>query len=120
MKKIIEIEGKEIPFVSNGATLRIYRNEFKRDMLHDLVKLQKYKTEEELVENFDYSIIENLAYICAKTADSNIPDTIEEWLGQFNDLMSLYSKMNDIISILNSSQVAIVKSKKKIVKKAKK
>lgn len=120
MKKIIEIEGKKIPFVSNGATLRFYRTEFKRDMLRDLIKLQKYKTDEEFAENFDYSIIENLAYICAKSANRNVPDTIEEWLAQFDDLMSLYSKTKEIISILDSSQISIVQSKKKIVKRAKK
>lgn len=117
MLKVIEIEGKNISFESNGRTLRLYRTYFNKDMLKSIVGLQKYiKNEKKLVENFDFSLIEELAWGCAYTADSSIPK-IDDWLMQFESPMSLLNKTEDIINLLFGSMQTTVTSKKNIVPK---
>lgn len=122
MKKVIEIEGKKIDFASNGKTLRFYRMYFKKDFLQDFLKLQKIieknngNVDDDILSNFDMTTIENLAYICAKTANADLPD-IDEWLEQFESPFSLLNKANEIIECVSFSMQSIKAPKKKRAKK---
>ena len=115
MKKIIKIEDKKIEFESNGRTLRMYRMYFKSDFLQDIMKLNKEVNNDDILGDFDYTLIENIAWICAKTADESIPE-IEEWLEQFDSPLSLMMKSNDIIDCVMSSIKPTIKPKKTIKK----
>ena len=86
VEKIVNVSGKEVRFKSTAATMRIYRNNFKSDMLADVFKLQKTfnkkKTAEEQFDAIDLGIFEQLAWAMAKTADPNTKP-IDNWLDDF-------------------------------------
>lgn len=125
MEKIITIEGNDIKFESNGRTLRLYRTFFHRDMMKDLNKLyesyslmkNKDMSEEEasikMATSMDFEMIENLAWICAKTANNAIPD-IDDWLSQFQNPLSLMLVGDEIISCIVGNMENFAKSKKNL------
>lgn len=121
MYKVIKIENKKIPMASNGGTLREYRNFFKRDMLADMIKLEKlFKNKS--TESIEASeILENIAWTLSHRANNEIKP-IEEWLEQFDNPFSLIKAYKDIKVLLDSSSTTIVKDKngKKKFKKRKK
>lgn len=113
----IEIDGRQVAFDSSAALARIYRARFGRDLLIDLDALngalQKNSENEsyipaELLEKF-----EDIAYTMAKQADASIPDTVEEWLDDFN-VFSIYQILPQIIEMWQINIKAISKSKKKV------
>lgn len=102
MVQKIEIDGKQVPFRASAAIPRIYRMKFQRDIYKDLATLEKaIGNNSEEVSNLDIfslEMFENIAYIMAKHADPNIPDTPEEWLDEFNTF-SIYQVLPKIIEL---------------------
>ena len=115
MVKKIEIDGKEVVFRASAAIPRIYRMKFQRDIYKDLAALEKAigdNTEE--VSNLDmYSLemFETIAYIIAKHADPSIPDSLEEWLDEFNTF-SIYQVLPKIIELWGLNVKVDVEAKK--------
>ena len=109
--KTIEIDGKEVTFKASAAVPRMYRLKFRRDIfkdMNDLMKDVKANTEESSglgIESLE--IFENVAYMMAKYADPNVPDSIDEWLDQF-DTFSVYMVLPQIVELwgLNIEQQA--------------
>ena len=100
---------------SSAAIPRLYRIKFKRDVFKDLSKLQtsydnKEKTGGEL-QIEDLEIFENLAYIMAYHADPSIPETIEDWLDQFQ-MFSIYEVLPEILKMWGDNFVTDSESKK--------
>ena len=102
MVQKIEIDGKQVPFRASAAIPRIYRTKFQRDIYKDLATLEKAigNNSEEVsnLDMFSLEMFENIAYIMAKHADPNIPDTPEEWLDEFNTF-SIYQVLPKIIEL---------------------
>ena len=100
--KKIEIDGKEVLFRASAAIPRLYRIKFRRDIYKDLASLEKAvdnSTEEgSMLDTFSLELFENIAYVMAKHADPNIPDTPEEWLEDFNTF-SIYQVLPQIIEL---------------------
>lgn len=100
-KKTITLYGKEYKFVASGITPRKFRNKFKRDLLVEMQHIYKdidEKTLEKLkngeidkekieVDNLNMELLEDLAYIMC--IDPDKPDTVEEWLEQFELMDSI-------------------------------
>ena len=92
MEKIINIEnGKDIKLSSSAAFLYIYKNQFGREPLKDLMNLQKgfvnsEETDEiQLMETFNLEVIQNLAWALAKVGDyKGTPEPIEFYLNNPN------------------------------------
>ena len=86
--KKIEIDGKEVLFRASAAIPRLYRIRFRRDIYKDLAQLEKAVDENvadgSMLDTFSLELFENIAFVMAKHADPNIPDTPEEWLEEFN------------------------------------
>lgn len=116
--KNIEIDGKEIPFRASAAIPRIYRVKFGRDIYKDLAflnKVVKNNSEEASgLDSLSLEMFENIAYVMAKHADPDIPDTAEEWLDEFN-VFSIYQILPKIIELWNLNIQTQAESKKKIV-----
>ena len=51
-----------------------------------------------MLDTFSLELFENIAYMMAKHADPNIPDTPEEWLEDFNTF-SIYQVLPQIIEL---------------------
>lgn len=115
MTQIIEIDGKQVPFRASAAIPRIYRLKFHRDIYKDLRELEKSigKGDEDNsnLDLFSLEMFENIAYIMAKHADANIPDTPEAWLDEFNTF-SIYQVLPKLIELWGLNVATQVESKK--------
>ena len=114
-EKTVVISGKEVRFRSSAAIPRLYRIKFKRDIFKDLTKLEKSykgKTDDgEEMQIEDLEIFENVAYIMAFHADNTIPNSIDEWLDQF-EMFSIYEILPEILDLWGSNLVTDIQSKK--------
>lgn len=81
MTKMIEIDGKQVPFKASAAIPRIYRIKFHRDIYKDLDALGKAVGNGDEgsshLDMFSLEMFENIAYIITKHADPSIPDSPE-------------------------------------------
>lgn len=111
----VEIDGKQVPFKASAAIPRIYRIKFNRDIYKDLRSLEKAVGEGDEnnsnLDLFSLEMFENIAYVMAKHADPNIPDTPEEWLDEFNTF-SIYQILPSIIELWGLNVQTDVESKK--------
>ena len=118
IKKVIEIDGKPVTFRASAAIPRIYRIRFHRDIYKDLHALEKSmdKNDENASEldMFSLEMFENIAYIMAKHADANIPDSPEEWLDNFNTF-SIYQVLPQLIELWGLNTQTDIDSKKNFV-----
>ena len=113
--KTIEICGQPVRFCASAATPRLYRLKFKRDIFADMQKLtkdfQERNTGTDLaVESLE--IFENVAYIMAFQADRSIPDTIDQWLDQF-EMFSIYEVLGELVQLWGGQPVHLRQRKKK-------
>ena len=113
--KKIEIDGKEVLFRASAAIPRLYRIKFRRDIYKDLAQLEKAVDENvadgSTLDTFSLELFENIAYMMAKHADPNIPDTPEEWLEEFNTF-SIYQVLPQIIELWGLNIVTEVQNRK--------
>lgn len=113
--KKVEIDGKQVPFKASADIPRIYRIKFNRDIYKDLRSLEKAvgegDEENSNLDLFSLEMFENIAYVMAKHADPNIPDTPEEWLDEFNTF-SIYQVLPSIIELWGLNVQTEVESKK--------
>ena len=111
----VEIDGKQVPFKASAAIPRIYRIKFNRDIYKDLRSLEKAVGEGDEnnsnLDLFSLEMFENIAFVMAKHADPNIPDTPEEWLDEFNTF-SIYQVLPSIIELWGLNVQTDVESKK--------
>lgn len=113
--KTIEICGQPVRFCASAATPRLYRLKFKRDIFADMQKLtkdfQERNTGTDLaVESLE--IFENVAYIMAFQADRSIPDTIDQWLDQF-EMFSIYEVLGELVQLWGDNLFTFASAKKK-------
>ena len=120
IKKIIKIDGIEVPFKASAAVPRLYRLKFHRDIYKDFASLQTDVKENDKensgldIESLE--VFENIAYIMAKHADSeNVPDSPDEFLEQFNTF-SIYEILSQLIELWGLNTATQVESKKNIAR----
>lgn len=112
--KTIAICGQPVRFCASAATPRLYRLKFKRDIFADMQKLtkdfQERNTGTDLaVESLE--IFENVAYIMAFQADRTIPDTIDQWLDQF-EMFSIYEVLGELVQLWGDNLFTSANAKK--------
>ena len=116
--KTIEIDGTPVKFKASAAIPRIYRIKFQRDIYKDLASLEKAidKSSEEVsnLDLFSLEMFENIAYVMAKHADPEIPDSQEEWLDDFNTF-SIYQVLPKIIELWGLNVKTDAEAKKNFV-----
>ena len=102
MTKVIEIDGKKVPFKASAAIPRIYRVKYGRDIFKDLMKLEtalnNSSAGDSNLDLFSLETFENIAYLMAKHADPSLPDTAEDWLDEFS-VFSIYQVLPEIIEL---------------------
>ncbi len=117
MTQQVEIDGRQVSFRASAAIPRLYRMKFHRDIYKDLRSLEKSvgseNEEESNLDLFSLEMFENIAYVMAKHADHNIPDSPEEWLDQFNTF-SIYQILPELIKLWGLNTQADVQSKKNL------
>ena len=117
LTQTIEIDGQPVKFRASAAIPRIYRLRFHRDIYKDLSLLEKSVSKQDEDNNsldlFSLEMFENIAYIMAKHADPDIPDTPEEWLDNFNTF-SIYQILPKLIELWGLNVQTDVQSKKNL------
>lgn len=109
--RIINIDGIEVPFTCTAGTLRRYRMKFRRDLLKDAQRItQAVQTTGDL-DDEEYGIFEDVAYIMAKQADDSLPDDVNAWLDQF-EMLSIQNVLPDIIMLWLGTVEGIEEAKK--------
>lgn len=120
MEKLIEIDGKQVPFKATARTPVLYRSIFGKDIFKDLIKLtDKVKQAQE--NNEDASMLDvetlqvflNIAYVMARQADKTIPSDMDEWLDQFS-MFSIYQILPELLELWNMNMTQISEAKKNI------
>lgn len=79
MKKIIELDGKNVGFEANALTPRLYRHLFSRDLFTDMLTVTTAISDDIKKKVQADEIVENVAYVMAGQY-GEVPETIEEWL----------------------------------------
>jgi hypothetical protein len=105
MEKTLEIDGKKVRFKSSGATPLRYKNQFHRDFLADIMKMQglaklgKKNVSYKELQELDTEVFYNICWALAKGADKDIPEPIE-WLDEFDSfpLMEILPELQDLIT----------------------
>ena len=119
IQKNITIDGIDVPFKASAAVPRLYRLKFRRDIYQDFAALQKSVGENteksSALATESLEVFENIAYIMAKHADSNVPDNPDDFLEQFNTF-SIYEILPQLIELWGLYTAAQVESKKNIAK----
>ena len=119
IQKNITIDGIDVPFKASATVPRLYRLKFRRDIYQDFAALQKSvgeNTEESSALDIEsLEVFENIAYIMAKHADSNVPDNPDDFLEQFNTF-SIYVILPQLIDLWGLNVETQVKSKKNIAR----
>ncbi len=117
--KKINIDGTEVAFKASAAIPRIYRLKFQRDIYKDIASLEKSvdasDAEHSTLDTFSLELFENIAYIMAKHADANVPDTVEDWLDQFGTF-SIYQVLPQLIELWGLNIKTDAESKKNFAK----
>jgi len=117
LKKTIVIDGKEVEFKASASIPRLYRIKFRRDIMQDMMKLQKAyiksETEGKEFELIDLEIFENVAYIMAKHANPEVASDIYDWLDEFNTF-SIYEVLPEILQMWALNEESQIESKKKL------
>ena len=115
LEKTVTISGREVKFRASATIPRLYRAKFKRDIFKDLSRLEssvkKKKASDGSFEIEDLEIFENVAYIMAYHADHSIPESIDEWLDQF-EMFSIYEVLPEILELWGQNLMTDVSSKK--------
>lgn len=110
MYKVITIENKKIPMITNGSILIDYRKFFDSDMLGDYLQLS-YSLKNNDFEKFDSLAVARMMWVCAYQANNQIKN-FEDWLKGFNSPFSFYEHLDDFIKMMESSLKTNVKPKK--------
>jgi hypothetical protein len=113
--KEIKIDGQPVAFKASAAVPRMYRLKFRRDIFQDMANLQKDMDESD-PENSTLSVeslemFENVAYIMAKHADPSVPNSIDEWLENF-ETFSIYQVLPQILELWKLNTESFAQSKK--------
>ena len=126
IKKIINIDGIDVPFKASAAVPRLYRLKFGRDVYKDFAALQKSVNKQKTEESDESSpqesgldidsleVFEQLSWVMAKHADpENVPDDPNDWLEQFN-VFSIYEVLPKLIELWGLNTQSMAESKKKL------
>lgn len=96
MEKTLTIDGRAINFKCTGGTLMRYRNQFGSEFFADLASLSTAKKDPSKI---NFSVIENMTWVLAKTADPTIPDP-QTWYDSFDeiDIFEVWGELSELVS----------------------
>ena len=83
MERVFEVENQKLGVKCSAGTVRTYRNLFARDLIQDMVSLEKELVETKTLNAESAETAENVIYLMAKEYDDTIP-AMNEWLSGFS------------------------------------
>ena len=120
IKKIITVDGIDVPFKASATLPRLYRAKFRKDIFKDFAALKDSVDESDEKESGlgieSLEVFENIAWTMAKHADpENVPDNPNEWLEAFNTF-SVYEVLPQLIELWGLNVETQAESKKNIAR----
>ena len=114
MEKTINIDGQDVKLRVTAGCLRMYKLQFKRDLIKDIFKfkkLEKYikndslELSDEAIALIDFELFSDLLWTFAKKADKDIPAPME-WEDRFTAIpfKDVYPEIIDLLSALLDGQ----------------
>ena len=110
MERKFEVEGQTIGAKCSAGTVRTYRNLFARDLIQDMVSLEKELVETKTLNAESAEIAENVIYLMAKEYDDTIP-AMNEWLSSFSPYF-VFNVVAQVIYMWRENLQTINSSKK--------
>ena len=118
MEKTVEIGGKEVRMRASALIPRLYRFNFKRDMISDMRQLQKAfnkaislpadatdeDREDAQLSALDLTIFENVAWLMMKHAGEDVGASPDEWLDTIDGVFSVYEILPVILELWGDNQ----------------
>ena len=124
MEKLVQYKDSQLGLKASALTPRLYRIKFGRDMIVDLntlksnyEKVTKRKVTQNMEINpdnpeelsvLDLTIFENVAFIMArqynKAHSLYVPETIEDWLDNMDEVFTIYEIFPDIMELWHLNQ----------------
>lgn len=94
MEKVIRIDGRAVPFKATASFLLRYKNQFGRDALDEINRMQSEADNGRV----DIETLYNMAWVLAKTADPTIPAPLD-WLDTFETfpIYEVFPQINSLI-----------------------
>jgi hypothetical protein len=113
IKKMITVDGIEVPFKASATLPRLYRAKFRKDIFKDFAALKDSVDEKESGLNIEsLEVFEDIAWCMAKHADpQGVPDSPDEWLEQFN-CFSIYEILPQLFELWGLNLETQAESKK--------
>lgn len=125
-EKVVKIAGKEWHFKANALIPRMYRFKFKRDLMSDMLALEKriesiektkMKADEKEIAQLnatDLTIFENVAWCFIKAAGKeNVGESPDEWLENLDSMFSIYEVLPEIMDLwAETNEMTSVPAKK--------
>lgn len=116
IKKMITVDGIEVPFKASATVPRLYRAKFRKDIFKDFAALKDSVDENDEKESGlnieSLEVFENIAWTMAKHADpENVPDNPDDWLEQFNTF-SIYEVLPQLFELWGLNLETQAESKK--------
>lgn len=118
IKKIITVDGIEVPFKASATLPRLYRAKFRKDIFKDFAALKDSVDESDEQDSGlgieSLEVFENIAWTMAKHADpENVPDSPDDWLEQFN-CFSIYEVLPQLFELWGMNLETQAESKKNL------
>ena len=116
IKKMITVDGIEVPFKASATLPRLYRAKFRKDIFKDFAALKDSVDESDEKESGlnieSLEVFEDIAWCMAKHADpQGVPDSPDEWLEQFN-CFSIYEILPQLFELWGLNLETQAESKK--------
>lgn len=110
MERVFEVEGQNIGVKCSAGTVRAYRNLYARDLIQDMVALEKELVETKTLSASSSEIAEDVVYLMAKEYDDSIP-VMSEWLSGFSPYF-VFNVVAQVIYMWRENLQTINSSKK--------
>ena len=114
MEKIITIDNQEVKLKVTAGCLRMYKLQFKRDLIKDVFKLKKLENHivdgeldlsDEAMSLIDFEMFSDLLWTFAKKGDKTIPAPME-WEDNFVSIpfKTVYPEVVELLTALLDGQ----------------
>lgn len=123
MTKTVQAGGREITLRVSALLPRKYRYKFGRDMVKDINGLRRRLLE--LVDAYkagdleadftaeEVEAFEDLTWTFAKAGDPTVPDSVEEWLDSFEEVLGVYTLLPEVLLLWSESERGTAEPAKK-------
>jgi len=111
MKRIIEIDGKELTLENNALLPRRYRHTFGRDIVVDMQAMAAAYKKDHTSVNME--VLEDITWLMLKEGGEQVGENPEQWLAGIDDTFAVYTAAETVLGLWVEGRKTTSVSKKK-------